>query len=127
MDKSIEGQVSTGLSNSNSTQSMLMQRRGSSIFSFGGGGGGAKPPMARRDSTSSQSSGKSFNSTSGGGSLASRFNFKSSRTVWKSMKSDNSLLNNLGRPKGTGSGTSGYSTRRGSICVEPNEHSIAEV
>ena len=32
-----------------------------------------------------------------------------------------------GRPKGTGSGTSGYSTRRGSICVEPNEHSIAEV
>ena len=55
MIKSIEGQVSTGLSNSNSTQSMLMQRRGSSIFSFGGGGGGPKPPMSRRDSTSSQS------------------------------------------------------------------------
>ena len=55
MKKSIEGQVSTGLSNSNSTQSMLMQRRGSSIFSFGGGAGGGKPPMSRRDSTSSQS------------------------------------------------------------------------
>ena len=33
----------------------------------------------------------------------------------------------IGRSKGPNSGTSGYSTRRGSICVEPNEQSIAEV
>ena len=50
---------------------------------------------------SSLKSGKSFNSVaSGATSLTSKFNFKSSRKMWKSMKSDNSLLggiNNLGK------------------------------
>jgi len=106
------------------SHSMLMHRRQSSAY----------PKVSRRDSGSSTGSWNSNKSHSSLGKK-SRFNFKSSRSMWKSIRtSDNSLLGepenfqNVSRASSVAySARSGYSTRRSSICIEPTESSIAEV